>query len=194
MTSETPWLRLQDWLNEAEAREVSEPSAMSLASVDLDGMPSLRMVLLRGLDERGLVFYTNLISRKALDIENNPNVALCFHWKSLCRQVRIEGKASLVSAAEADAYFGGRPRESQIGAWASKQSRPLKSDEKLLRRVDKYTKAFSIGPVPRPDFWSGYRVVPEMFEFWQERPHRLHQRKLFQRSAAGEWVEEQLYP
>ena len=166
---------------------------MSVASVGADGRPSLRMVLLRGVDARGLVFYTNLSSRKALDIRANSWLALCLHWKSMSRQIRVEGRAELVSDAEADAYFSSRPRDSQIGAWASKQSQKLQGRFELEGRVAKFAAKFGIGAVPRPEFWSGYRVTPEHIEFWEDRPFRLHDRTQWNLSD-GLWASHKLYP
>ena len=181
------------WLADAEQKEPSDPASMSVATVGADGRPSLRMVLLRGIDARGFVFYTNLGSRKSNDIEANPWAALCLHWKSTDRQVRVEGRVELVSDAEADAYFASRDRESQIGAWASKQSEALEGRLKLERRVAKFALKFGVGTVPRPDFWSGYRVVPDRIEFWEKRPFRLHERTLY--VLEGEqWATSRLYP
>ena len=193
MSAADPIAQVVAWLDHARAHEPEDAEAMSVATVDADGRPSLRMVLLRGIDDRGFVFYTNLTSRKARDIAVNAEVALCFHWKSTARQLRIDGTAEAVSAAEADAYFASRPRESRIGAWASKQSAPLEGRFKLEQRVARYTAAFAIGPVPRPEFWSGYRVVPRRIEFWEKRPFRLHERTLYERDAAG-WTTARLYP
>ena len=150
-------------------------------------------MLLRGIDDRGLVFYTNLTSEKAEDIRANPYVALCLHWKSMARQVRVEGRAAQVDDAEADAYFASRPRESQIGAWASKQSHRLQGRFKLEARVAKYAARYAIGAVPRPTFWSGFRVVPERIEFWEDRPFRLHERSVWE-LGDGTWRSHKLYP
>lgn len=188
-----PFERFAAWLADAEAREPNNPGAMSVATVDPNGRPSSRMVLLRGFDARGFVFYTNLDSRKGHELRQNPWVALCFHWKSLDRQVRVEGKTEAVSAEEADAYFASRPKDSQIGAWASKQSQPLTARFELESRVAKYGLLYGIGKVPRPPFWSGYRVVPDVIEFWEERPFRLHDRSVFKRNAEG-WTEVKLFP
>lgn len=182
-----------EWLADAEKKEPSDPASMSVATVGADGRPSLRMVLLRGIDERGLVFYTNLASRKAMEIETNPWAALCIHWKSTEQQVRVEGRVELVSDEEADAYFAARDRESQIGAWASKQSQTLDGRLKLERRVAKYALKFGVSQVPRPDFWSGYRVVPDRIEFWEKRPFRLHERTFYARDG-GLWTSSRLYP
>jgi pyridoxamine 5'-phosphate oxidase len=174
----------------------SEPLAetMTLATATRDGIPSVRAVLLKGADERGFVFYTNFESRKAEELFANPHAALCFHWKSLGRQVRIEGTTSLVSDAEADAYFASRPRDSQIGAWASDQSRALPDRGTLERRFAELGRRYADQPVvPRPAYWSGFRVKPERIEFWQERPFRLHDRVLFTRDA-GRWRKERLFP
>ena len=193
MATEQPIKQIIDWLGAAEKKEPSDPGAMSVATVGASGRPSLRMVLLRGIDERGLVFYTNLSSGKAVEIRTNPWVALCLHWKSTDRQVRVEGRAELVSEVEADAYFASRDRESQIGAWASKQSQPLVGRFKLERRVAKFAARHAISSVPRPEFWSGYRVVPERIEFWEKRPFRLHERTLYEREGDA-WAVSRLYP
>ena len=193
MATEEPIKQIIDWLGAAEKKEPSDPGAMSVATVGANGRPSLRMVLLRGIDERGLVFYTNLSSGKAVEIRTNPWVALCLHWKSTDRQVRVEGRAELVSEVEADAYFASRDRESQIGAWASKQSQPLVGRFKLERRVAKFAARHAISSVPRPEFWSGYRVVPKRIEFWEKRPFRLHERTLYEREGDA-WAVSRLYP
>jgi pyridoxamine 5'-phosphate oxidase len=181
------------WLRDAEAAEPNDPNAMALATVDRAGNPSVRMVLLKDVDERGFVFYTNLGSRKAREIAANSHVALCFHWKSSRRQVRVEGRVEGVADGEADAYFASRPRISQIGAWASKQSQPLEGRFELERRVAWFASRYAIGAVPRPDFWSGYRVRPAMIEFWEDRPFRLHMRRIYRRDE-GTWTSGELYP
>lgn len=188
-----PFEQFARWLAEAESSEPNNPNAMSLATVDAAGKPSLRMVLLRGYDPQGFVFYTNLESRKGHELRTNAHVALCFHWKALARQVRVEGRVELVSTEEADAYFASRPKESQIGAWASKQSETLTSRFELETRVAKYGLLYGIGKVPRPPFWSGYRVWPDAIEFWEERSFRLHDRLLFKRTATA-WTSSKLYP
>lgn len=193
MTGAEPLVQIAQWLQQAEANEALEPAAMSVATVGTDGRPSLRMVLLRGLDSNGLVFYTNLSSRKVTEIRCNSWVALCLHWKSMGRQIRVEGQAEQVSDAEADAYFSSRARESQIGAWASKQSQRLEQRAELEARVAKYEAKFAIGAVPRPAFWSGYRVTPVRIEFWEERPFRLHDRCEWQ-CESGVWRKHKLYP
>lgn len=193
MTNADPLLQVAQWLQEAALKEALEPAAMSVATVGADGRPSSRMVLLRGVDSRGLVFYTNLGSRKVADLRSNPWVALCLHWKSMARQIRVEGQAEQVGDAEADAYFASRVRESQIGAWASKQSQHLASRAELEARVAKYEANFAGHAVPRPAFWSGYRVTPTLIEFWEDRPFRLHERSEWQREH-GVWHHHRLYP
>jgi pyridoxamine 5'-phosphate oxidase len=186
----TPFRR---WWDAAAARE-DLAEAMSIATATATGVPSLRMVLVRGLDERGFVFYTNLDSRKGDELTANPRAAACFHWKSLARQVRVEGTVSVVADAEADAYYHSRARESRIGAWASDQSRPLPDHDTLIRRFAEATARFEGQTVvPRPENWSGYRIAPERIEFWQELPHRLHERLSFTRDGGG-WRRERLYP
>lgn len=191
--ADDPIALFRNWFQEAEAREPKDANAMALATADAGGAPDVRMVLLKDADADGFVFYTNLESRKGRELEANPRAALCFHWKSLGRQVRAEGAVSPVSDAEADAYFASRNRQSQIGAWASQQSRPLAGLFELERRVAQYAAKFGLGKVPRPAFWSGFRLRPERIEFWRERPFRLHERLVFHRSAGG-WRTERLYP
>lgn len=181
------------WLNEAKAGEPNDPTAAAVASVGEDGMPSARMILLKGVDERGFVFYTNFESRKGQQLLAHPKAALLFHWKSLRRQVRIEGPVEETSDAEADAYFASRPREARIGAWASQQSRPLEGRFELEKRVAEYGLKYAIGEVPRPPYWSGFRVVPRMIEFWQDGAFRLHDRLVYHRDGES-WRTEKLYP
>ncbi|MBU0724202.1 MAG: pyridoxamine 5'-phosphate oxidase [Alphaproteobacteria bacterium] len=188
-----PFQRFQNWFEEARQKEPNDPNAMAVATVDAAGRPSLRMVLLKGHDEHGFVFYTNFESRKGRDLLENPQAALLFHWKSLRRQIRIEGPVSPVSEAEADEYYHSRPRQSQIGAWASQQSRPLESRFALEKAVAKYAAKHPIGEIPRPAYWSGFRIVPDYFEFWEDKPFRLHDRLVFQREGDA-WRTEKLFP
>lgn len=181
------------WFSDAQASELNDPNAMAIATVGADGQPSVRMVLLKGHDERGFVFYTNFESRKAIELAATSRTALLFHWKSLRRQVRIEGTVGVVSDAEADAYFASRSRDSQLGAWASEQSRPLDSRVTFEARFAAMEARYDGRDVPRPPHWSGFRVTPERIEFWQDRAHRLHERRLFVRTADG-WAEGLLYP
>ena len=189
-----PFALFQDWMADAEEHEVNDPNAMSLATVDSQGRPSVRMVLLKGVDDHGFVFYTNLESRKGQELQAQPVAALCFHWKSLRKQVRVEGRVEPVTAKEADAYFASRARASQIGAWASKQSRPLQGRFELEMRIAEYTAKFGLGSVPRPPFWSGFRVVPDYIEFWADKPFRLHDRTVYTRSEDGAWQTQALFP
>ena len=181
------------WMAEAEENEPNDPTAMALATTDTAGQPSVRMVLLKAADEQGFVFYTNFGSQKGNELLATPKAALCFHWKSLRRQFRVQGRVEKVSDAEADAYFASRPRDSRIGAWASQQSRPMEGRFTLETEVAKYAAKYAIGTIPRPDYWSGFRVLPERIEFWRDRPFRLHERRLYEKQADG-WHESLLFP
>jgi pyridoxamine 5'-phosphate oxidase len=191
--SESPFEKFGEWFAEAQSTEPNEPEAVTLATVAADGRPAARMVLLKRWDSQGFVFFSHLPSRKGKEIAANPHVALLFHWKSLARQIRIEGAVAQVSDAQADEYFATRPRESQIGAWASAQSRPLASRAVFEARIAEVEARFSGGPVPRPDYWSGWRLAPEYFEFWQGADFRLHDRLVFTRAGDG-WETGRLYP
>jgi pyridoxamine 5'-phosphate oxidase len=188
-----PFARFGQWLKEAEASEPNDANGMTLATADASGRPTARMVLLKGFDERGFVFYTNLESRKGEDLAANPQAALLFHWKSRRRQVRIEGSVETVTAEEADAYFATRARASQIGAWASQQSRPLEGRFALEKAVAQYGVKFGLGKVPRPPHWSGFRIVPARIEFWQDGAFRLHDRIVYHRAGEA-WRTERLFP
>jgi pyridoxamine 5'-phosphate oxidase len=192
--TEDPHALFDAWLREAEASEPNDPDAVALATADADGRPSVRMVLLKGHDERGFVIYTNRESRKAEELDANPRAALLFHWKSLRRQVRVEGAVARVSDEESDAYFASRSRDSRLGAWASEQSRNLDRRETFEARVAEMRRRFEGGDVPRPPHWGGYRIAPERIEFWRDREHRLHERRLFLPDGSGGWREGLLYP
>jgi len=191
-----PFRRFGELLERAAGTDLREPTAMALATATPEGRPSVRMVLLKGFDESGFVFYTNLESRKAGDLAANPFAALCFHWQPLEVQVRIEGRVEPVTAEEADAYYASRARGSRIGAWASRQSTQLDRYETLIARVAEYEEKFEGADIPRPPFWSGYRVVPDRIEFWFGRPSRLHERELYLRADGDppRWTKELLYP
>ena len=191
--TEDPIATFQAWMEEAAKTEPNDANAVCLATATPDGFPSARMVLLKGVDERGFVFYTNLESRKGGELAANPNAALCFHWKTLHRSVRVEGAVESVSDAEADAYYASRARTSRLGAWASKQSRPLESRFALEKAVAEYGLKYAVGEIPRPSHWSGFRVLPRRIELWRDMPFRLHERRVFHREGAG-WRIETLYP
>jgi pyridoxamine 5'-phosphate oxidase len=189
-----PFAKFQEWMSEAWAHEPEDANAMTLATATSDGIPSARIVLLKGADARGFVFYTNKQSRKAGELVANTRAALLFHWKPLGRQVRIEGHVEDVTDAEADAYYVTRPRISRLGAWASDQSRVLSERAVLERRLQEYEAKYPGEDIPRPPHWSGYRVIPETFEFWQNMPYRLHDRTVYTRAANGGWMVGKLFP
>jgi len=189
-----PFQLFDTWFAEARASEPNDPNAMALATADAAGNPTLRMVLLKAHGRDGFVFYTNRNSEKGRQLAENPSAAILFHWKSLRRQVRIEGVVERAPDEQADAYFATRSRDSQLGAWASDQSRPLESREAFERRYEEAKQRFEGGDVPRPPYWGGYRLVPRIFEFWQDRPHRLHERRVFLARGDGSWDQGLLYP
>ncbi|MBI5382763.1 MAG: pyridoxamine 5'-phosphate oxidase [Opitutae bacterium] len=193
MSAQDPIALFQEWFADARANEKTDPTAMALATSDPQGRPAVRMVLLKNADERGFVFYTNLESPKVADLQANARAALCFHWAVLERQVRVEGAVQPVTDAEADAYFASRPRLSQLGAWASRQSQPIAGRFVLEQAVAAVALRFPVGAVPRPPYWSGFRVIPQVLEFWHQRPFRHHDRQRFTRADSG-WKHEWLFP
>ena len=195
VASNEPFDKFNQWFEDAKANEKNDPNAMALATVDKNSVPNVRMVLLKEFTPNGFVFYTNFESQKGLEIAESPSVAACFHWKSIRKSVRIRGPVEVVSEKEADDYFNSRPRDSRIGAWASQQSRPLESRFALEKEVAKFAAKFAVGKVPRPSYWSGYRIIPIYFEFWSDRPFRLHERILYSReSGQDSWRIVRLYP
>jgi pyridoxamine 5'-phosphate oxidase len=193
-TETDPFAWFQCWMAEAEVSEPVDPNAMTAATVDKDGRPSARTVLLKGVDPRGFVFFTNTLSRKGNELAANPLISLLFHWKSLSRQIRIEGSVEPVTQADADAYYATRARVSRLGAWASDQSRPLSDRTELERRLKQFDEKYPGEDIPRPPHWSGYRVLPDRFEFWQDMPFRLHDRTIFERASDGGWTRGKLFP
>lgn len=190
-----PFTLFGEWFDQAQAKEPNDPEAMAVATVDADALPDVRMVLLKNWDENGFVFYSNGESAKGRQLAQNMKAAALFHWKSLRRQVRVRGLVELVSDAESDAYFASRPRDSRIGAWASKQSRPLESRFALEKAAAQFALKFGVGEIPRPEYWRGYRIIPLAFEFWADRAFRLHDRVKFSRAGARDpWTRERLYP
>jgi pyridoxamine 5'-phosphate oxidase len=192
--ADEPLALFGSWLQEATLSEPNDPNAVALATVDPEGLPDVRMVLLKGFDAQGFVFYTNFESSKGTQILATRKAAMCFHWKSLRRQVRIRGPVEIVGDDEADAYFTTRARGSRIGAWASKQSRPLESRFALEKAVAEHSARHLVGGIPRPPYWSGFRIVPQSMEFWHDRPFRLHDRIRFLRRSDGGWSKARLYP
>lgn len=194
-TREDPFALFGEWLEEAKKSEINDPNATSLATVDPDGLPNVRMVLLKDFDEDGFVFYTNFESQKGEEILATKKAAMCFHWKSLRRQVRLRGAVTVVDDAEADTYFASRARGSRIGAWASKQSRPLESRFALEKEVAKFTAKYAVGEIPRPPHWSGFRIAPVYIEFWKDGAFRLHDRVIFHRETeTAPWTRTRFYP
>lgn len=193
-TEADPFAWFQRWMAEAEASEPSDPNAMTVVTVGAGGKPSARTILLKGVDPRGFVFYTNTHSRKGHELTGSPLISLLFYWKSLARQIRVEGTVEPVTAAEADAYFATRPRISRLGAWASDQSRPLSERAELEARLRHFEELYPGDDIPRPPHWSGYRVLPDRFEFWQNMPFRLHDRTIFECASNGGWIKGKLFP
>ena len=190
-----PFVLFQEWLKEAEGAEPNDPNAMALATADAGGVPDVRMVLLKGVDERGFVFYSNADSIKGAELAANPRAALNFHWKALRKAVRVQGTAARVSDAEADAYFATRPKDSQIGAWASPQSRPMEGRFVFEKAIAEYAVKYALTKVPRPPYWTGWRITPLLIEFWRDRPFRLHDRLVYTRAAPdAPWRTERLFP
>jgi pyridoxamine 5'-phosphate oxidase len=190
-----PFALFAEWLKDAEASEINDPNAVALATVDGDGLPNVRMVLLKGFDHQGFVFYTNFESQKGQEILSQKKAAMCFHWKTLRRQIRLRGLVEVVTNVEADEYFRQRPRGSRIGAWASKQSRPLEGRFALEKAVAEYTARYPLGEIPRPEYWSGFRIRPLSIEFWHDRKFRLHDRMEFRRGVPeGAWEKVRMYP
>ena len=190
-----PFALFDAWMEEAKKSEANEPNAMSVATVDKNGVPNVRMVLLKGVDKNGFVFYTNLESAKGNELAQNAHAALCFHWKSLGKQIRARGVVARVSDAEADAYFASRAKDSQIGAWASAQSRPMEGRFVFEKEIAKTAAKYALAKVPRPPFWSGFRIAPIEIEFWRNRPFRLHDRLVYRRASPAEpWRTERLFP
>lgn len=193
LSESDPFALFDEWFAEAVKKELNDANAMALSTVDAAGLPDVRMVLLKGADRDGFVFYTNLGSAKGQELASNPKAALLFHWKSLRRQVRVRGRVERTTDAEADAYFATRARPAQIGAWASEQSRTLPDRLALEKRIAEVGLRYGLGKVPRPPHWSGFRIVPESIEFWRDRPFRLHERLLFE-AAPGGWTTRRLFP
>ncbi len=188
-----PIKKFREWFDQAKAAE-EMAEAVAFATADARGRPSVRMVLLKGVDDRGFTIYTNVESRKGRELTENPFASLCFHWKSQKRQIRVEGPIARISDAEADAYFASRSKDSQIGAWASKQSRPMEGRFEFEKAIAKYSAKFALTEVPRPPFWTGFRIDPQRIEFWEDRKFRLHMRHLYEKNDAGTWEMMELYP